>query len=161
MHVLLLAAEAALAAELADAWGSAAAGSVEPAVLPPRSSTAAPSGVFVPLTALGLTAAPPAAPETARLSALAAAADVVVVHLDVLDGEALHAGPLPLVAEVAVGRAVPVVVLAGRAEASRREWSAGGISGVHEVGTDPPRRAAAVARAGRTWAPSWSGDHRA
>ncbi len=155
MHVLLLAADAALAEDLAQAWRSAAAGTVEPAVLPVREAGPVPTGVFVPLSAMGLRTPPPADPGEERLRALTAAADVVVVHLDVLDQTALHEGPLPLVARVAVERALPVVVLTGRAEASRREWSAGGVSGVHEVGTDPESRGASVARAGRTWAPSW------
>ncbi|WP_425956862.1 hypothetical protein [Xylanimonas sp. McL0601] len=157
MHVLLLASQATLAEELAAAWRSAGAGSVEPAVLPSRPAVAAPPGVFVPLSALGLTtAAPVVDPAEARLRKLAAVADVVVVHLDVLDGPGLHEGPLPLVARVAGERALPVVVLAGRSEASRREWSAGGVSGVHEVGADAAARAAAVARAARTWDPQWS-----
>lgn len=155
MHVLLLAAEAALAEDLAESWRSAAAGTAEPAVLPARHAGPVPAGVFVPLSALGLRTAPPADPAEERLRELTAGADVVVVHLEVLDQTALHEGALPLVARVAVERALPVVVLAGRSEASRREWSAGGVSGVHEVGSDPATRAAAVARAGRTWAPSW------
>ncbi|QAY71323.1 glycerate kinase [Xylanimonas protaetiae] len=155
MHVLLLAADARLAGDLAAAWATAAAGSVGPAVLPARSAAPAPSGVFVPVSALGLSRRPSAASEEERLRALVADADVVVVHVDVLDAPALHEGPLPLVARVAGERALPVVVLAGRAEASRREWSAAGVSGVHEVGEEPGDRATAVARAGRTWAPSW------
>ena len=110
----------------------------------------------MPLGALGLTAVPRAAhPAEARLREQVAGADLVVVHLDVLDGGALHDGVLPLVARVAGERALPVVVLAGRSEVARRQWPAGGVSGVHEVGSDPVRRAAAVERAARTWAPGW------
>jgi hypothetical protein len=118
--------------------------------------------VFVPLSALGLsTAVRPPDPVERRLRALSAEADVVVVHLDVLDGEALHGGPLPMAAAVAGERALPLVVLAGRSEVSRREWSGAGVSGVHEVGTvdgsqDAGSRAARVTRAASTWAPRWS-----
>ncbi len=162
MHVLLLAADAPLAEELAGAWRAEGAGAVTAAVLPARSAAAAPAGVFVPLESLGLRAtAGSSDPEEARLRALADEADLVVVHLDVLDGDALHEGALPLVARVAGERALPVVVLAGRAEVSRREWSAAGVSGVHEVGAADGARSDAVGRAARTWAPRWEQGSRA
>ncbi|QAY62923.1 hypothetical protein ET495_06345 [Xylanimonas allomyrinae] len=113
--------------------------------------------MFVPLSALGLATPPPATdPDEVRLRSLLGTADVVVVHVDLLDGAALHEGLLPLVARLAGERAVPVVVLAGVSEVSRREWSTGGLSGVHEVGADVGGRGDAVARAARTWAPRWS-----
>ena len=159
--MLLLADRTALADELAATWRAAATGDVVAAALPARPAAAAhvTAGVFVPLSALGLTTTARAAdPAEVRLRELAADADVVVVHQETLDGDALHEGALPLVARVAGEGALPVVVLAGRAEASRREWSAAGVSAVHEVGDDPVARADAVARAARTWAPSWSAD---
>ncbi|PZR53781.1 hypothetical protein DNL40_06565 [Xylanimonas oleitrophica] len=191
MHVLLLAADAATAETLADAWRAAAAGTVEPAVLPAaepdgderdggRRET---GGVLVPVAALGLTRAHlPAHPQEERLRRLVAAADLVVVHVERLDAAALRAAPLGLAGRVAGERALPVVVLAGRSEVARREWSAAGVSGVHVVGADGPEgglaptpenadgvgdggaaaavadggRAARVARAARTWAPRWA-----
>lgn len=131
MHVLLLAADAPLAEELAGAWRAEGAGAVTAAVLPARSAAAAPAGVFVPLESLGLRAtAGSSDPEEARLRALADEADLVVV-------------------------------LAGRAEVSRREWSAAGVSGVHEVGAADGARSDAVGRAARTWAPRWEQGSRA
>ncbi|WP_159797538.1 glycerate kinase [Puerhibacterium puerhi] len=85
-------------------------------------------------------------------AARVAAADIIVVHLERLDARALHGPPLADVVAAARPGAVPVVVLAGRAEASRREWSAAGLSGVHEVGDDDGDR---VARVAATWAPRW------
>jgi hypothetical protein len=166
VHVLLLAGTDDLARALADAWR---AGSprcdVEPLSLPARPALpaggrapAAPSGVFVPTTALGLASVtpPPPTPAVAALHARAARADLVVVHLDVLDGDALHDGPLAEAARAAAPHAIPVVVLTGRAEATRREWSGAGVSGVHEVGDAAAVDAERVARVARTWAPSWT-----
>lgn len=85
------------------------------------------------------------------LDARVARADLVVVVLDVLDGDALHHGPLPVVAAAAAPHALPVVVLAGTSQAGRREWSAAGVSGVHETGAAPGGRDDAVARVARTW----------
>jgi hypothetical protein len=111
--------------------------------------------VFVPTTALGLASVtpPPLPPEAARLRELAARADLVVVHTGVLDAGTLRSGPVAEATSAAAPYAVPVVVLAGRNEAVRREWSAGGVSGVHEVGDDV---AETVPRVARTWAPSWA-----
>ena len=157
MHTLLLAADATLAEELAAAWRAGAAGTVDAATLPDDGGGAGVvPGVFVPLGALGLASVTDApGPARGRLRALAEGADLVVVHLDLLDGLALHEGALPQVAAVAGELALPTVVLAGRSEVSRRELSAGGVSGVHEVGPSGPGRAAAVARAASTWAPRW------
>ena len=154
MQTLILAADAALADDLAAAWRAGGTGSVDAATLPALPSGGTPAVVFVPLGALGLTAAPAAvAPAEARLRELVAGADLVVVHLDALDGGTLHDGVLLLVARVAGERALPVVVLAGSSDASRREWSGAGVSGVHEVGPGAGPRAAAVERVARTWAP--------
>jgi hypothetical protein len=152
------------AAAVAAAWTAAAPRcTTEPLVVPgarveppdapgPPASSA---GVFVPTTALGLSSVgPPApAPQVALLGERAADADLVVVHVAVLDGAALHAGPVADAARAASPHAVPVVVLAGRSQVSRRELAAAGVAGVHEVGD--PWQAGAVARAARTWAPAW------
>lgn len=172
MHALIVAASrgpdpedpAAGAAALAAAWSVAAPRcAVEPLVLPapdpappapPGEGTPSP-GVFVPTTALGLSSVepPPVAPEVALLRERVTGADLVVVHLRRLDGAALHDGPVADAARAAEPYAVPVVVLAGRSEVSRRELAAAGVVGVHEVGE--PWDTAAVGRAARTWAPSW------
>ncbi|MFC8599665.1 MULTISPECIES: hypothetical protein [unclassified Isoptericola] len=156
MHVLLCVGEDAdtLAPELASAWRAGAPScEVEPVVVPvavaPRHDV--PAGVFVPLDALGLGSVP--APGPGPLAEAAGAADVVVVHLPVLDGTTLHEGLLADAVRAAAPQAVPVVVLAGRSEVSRREWSGAGVSGVHETGPDV---VAATVRVARTWAPSWS-----
>ncbi|RZS60487.1 hypothetical protein EV386_0745 [Xylanimonas ulmi] len=152
----MLASTAAEAEALASVWRTAAAGSVDPAVLPPGPAAPTTPGVFVPLAALGLTTAHATDPAEVRLRELTGLADVVVVHLAALDGAGLHEGALPLVTRVAAERATPVVVMAERSEVSRREWSAGGVSGVHEVGPAGAARDEAVRRVARTWAPRWS-----
>ncbi|WP_407317532.1 hypothetical protein UQW22_13365 [Isoptericola halotolerans] len=153
------------AAAVAAAWSQAAPrGSTEPLVVPagdaaPPASPDGPgpsvAGVFVPTTALGLSSVgPPApAPQVALLAERAAGADLVVVHVRVLDGAALHDGPVADAARAASPHAVPVVVLAGRSQVTRRELAAAGVAGVHEVGD--PWQEGAVARAARTWAPEW------
>lgn len=171
MHVLLLAADPAVADALAAAWRAGASGTAEPAVLPPgparpHASGAAVTGapeqrpaVFVPLAALVRGGVEAVDPHEQRLRALAAGADLVVVHLEVLDGAALHEPPLTVAARAAAAHALPLVVLAGRAEAGRREWSAAGVGGVHEVGllaAEDDAWAARVGRAARTWAPGWA-----
>jgi hypothetical protein len=176
VHALLLAADPRTAAGLAAAWRTGGAGTVEPGELPPAPSPApipaladghrpsapgtGPAPVLVPLSALlrrpGADG-PPARPAPAWAARLAAA-DLVVVHLERLDGRGLHGPPLADVVAAAAPLAVPVVVLAGRCAAARREWSAAGLSGVHEVGSagaDPAARAEQVARAAATWAPRW------
>ncbi|MCK0118341.1 hypothetical protein MWU57_15000 [Isoptericola sp. S6320L] len=172
MHALIVAASggpdpedpAVGAAALAAAWSAAAPRcAVEPLVLPAAEPPPparpgdgpAPVGVFVPTTALGLSSVgpPPVAPEVALLGERMGGADLVVVHVRVLDGAALHSGPAAAAARAAAPHAVPVVVLAGRSEVSRRELAAAGVVGVHEVGE--PWDAASVGRAARTWAPSW------
>jgi hypothetical protein len=116
--------------------------------------------VLVPLSALRRRPGadgPPESPLPAWAARLAAA-DLVVVHLLRLDARALHGPPLADVVAAAAPLAVPVVVLAGRSEAARREWSAAGLSGVHEVGSagdDPTALTEQVARAAGTWAPRW------
>ncbi|MFI2365320.1 hypothetical protein [Promicromonospora sp. NPDC019610] len=96
--------------------------------------------------------APSALPraEQAALTDAAARADVVVAYVTLLDGEGLHRGVVVEAAAAAAPHAVPVVVLTGRSQVSRREWSTAGLSGVHEVADDD------VARVARTWTPGWA-----
>ncbi|GAA1992434.1 hypothetical protein GCM10009718_32720 [Isoptericola halotolerans] len=152
------------AAALAAAWtGAAPRCATEPLVVPvarpaapPSPGAPAPAGVFVPTSALGLSSVglPPVPPHVALMAERAADADLVVVHVRTLDGSALHDGPVADAARAAAPHAVPVVVLAGRSEVSRRELAAAGVAGVHEVGD--PWDPSAVRRAARTWAPPWS-----
>ncbi|MEL7974697.1 hypothetical protein AAG589_02445 [Isoptericola sp. F-RaC21] len=158
MHVLLCVREddASLAPALAAAWRAGAPScDVRTVALPdPPSHDAAEAGragVFVPLEALGLTSATGA--EDGPLTGPAAESDLVVVHVPVLDGTTLREGRVPAAVAAAAPHAVPVVVLAGRSEVSRREWSGAGVSGVHETGADA---VATTARVARTWAPSWA-----
>jgi len=158
MQVLLCVGEDAgpLAPALATAWRDAAPScDVTTVVLPDPTAAGsahpAPAGVFVPLEALGLSSV--AEPEEGPLAAPATASDLVVVHVPVLDGTSLREGRVPAAVAAAAPHAVPVVVLAGRSEVSRREWSGAGVSGVHETGSDA---VTATARVARTWAPSWA-----
>jgi hypothetical protein len=165
VHVLLVAGTEPDARALADAWAAAAPRcAVEPLPvdLPgprpgpgPRAAPPGPAGVFVPTTALGLSSVPQPSvpPALEHLRERAARADLVVVHVAVLDTGALHEGLVAEAARAAAPHALPVVVLAGRDTTTRRERAAAGVSGVHEVGEDP---VAAVPRAARTWTPGWA-----
>lgn len=168
VHVLLLAGSETGARALADAWSAAAPrcsvvpfALVVPGLGPggheagPGERPTPPAGVFVPTTALGLSSVtpPPVPPDVARLRAEVADVDLVVVLADVLDARELHEGLVAEAARAAEPHAVPVVVLAGRDESTRRAWSAAGVSGVHEVGDTPLD---VVPRVARTWAPSWA-----
>ncbi|WP_454858076.1 hypothetical protein [Promicromonospora soli] len=96
--------------------------------------------------------APSALPraEGDALMAAAERADVVVAYVTRLDGDGLHHGVVVEAAAAAAPHAVPVVVVTGRSEVSRREWSTAGLSGVHEVADGD------VARVARTWTPAWT-----
>jgi hypothetical protein len=96
--------------------------------------------------------APSALPrvEGDALTAAAERADVVVAYVTRLDGDELHRGVVVEAAAAAAPHAVPVVVVTGRSEVSRREWSTAGLSGVHEVADGD------VARVARTWTPAWT-----
>ncbi|GAB6938774.1 hypothetical protein ACQP60_20590 [Isoptericola variabilis] len=155
MQVLLCVGEDAdpLARAIATAWREAAPSCDVTTVVLPEAAPAgeAPAGVFVPLAALGLASV--AVPEDGPLAGQAAASDLVVVHVPALDGTTLREGRVAAAVAAAAPHAVPVVVLAGRNEVSRREWSGAGVSGVHETGADV---VAATGRVARTWAPSWA-----
>ncbi|RPF20821.1 hypothetical protein EDD34_1428 [Myceligenerans xiligouense] len=122
----------------------------------------APRSVVVAGTRLTVGAPPPeppgpAAPRSAlppteanALSHAAAASDVVVAWVAVLDAGTLRAGPVAEAAAAAAPHAVPVVALAGRIEVSRRELAAAGVSGAHEV------HDADVGRVARSWTPGWA-----
>ncbi|MGF0117094.1 hypothetical protein ACQFYA_12315 [Promicromonospora sp. Marseille-Q5078] len=162
MHVLLCVGEDddTLGHALATAWRDAAPrcvveavalpGPVPPAGGIPDGDGRAGAGVFVPLESLGLASA---TREESPLDRRVTTADLVVVHVAVLDATTLHEGRVPAAVRAAAPLAVPVVVLAGGSEVTRREWSGAGVSGLHETGTDV---VAATARVARTWAPSWA-----
>lgn len=91
-----------------------------------------------------------------------AEADLVVVGVDELDPFALHGTALAALCELAAELAVPVVVLAGRAPAGRREAMSAGISGLYAMSegfADPGRTREEhllaiedwTARIARTW----------
>jgi hypothetical protein len=176
MHVLLVTAESDAprppaggrtdaSGALADVWRDAAPHCVVERLELPASAaperTAAPvpgaaaerPAVLVPMTELGLrsVASAPAAPHLARLADRVGAADLVVVHVDVLDTAALHAGPVADSAAAAAAHAVPVVVLTGADLTSRRAVAAAGVAGVHDVGA--PWDAGRLARVAQTWCP--------
>ncbi|MFI2487009.1 hypothetical protein ACH47X_08875 [Promicromonospora kroppenstedtii] len=117
-----------------------------PAAVGPRDAGPAHPGPSAPGPA------PSALPraEGAELAGVAAGADVVVAYVTRLDGEGLHRGVVVEAAAAAAPHAVPVVVVTGRSEVSRREWSTAGLSGVHEVAGDD------VGRVARTWSPGWA-----
>ncbi|MGP7961128.1 glycerate kinase [Sanguibacter sp. A247] len=126
---------------------------------------AAGGGVALMLAALGVPLVPAAraVAELADLPARTAAADLVVVVMPRLDGGESHDGVLPVVADGAIERVVPVVVLAGTSLSGRREWSGLGVAAVHETGwstvTDlldddgivRDEAAERIARVARTW----------
>lgn len=97
--------------------------------------------------------APSALPtaEQEVLACAAAQADVVVAYAPRLDGEALRRGVVVEAAAAAADHAVPVVAVTDRSEVTRRQWSAAGLSGVHELADGD------VARVARTWTPGWAG----
>jgi hypothetical protein len=156
---------AAGSAALAAAWRAAAPDCVVEQLVVPGGPAAAPVGpppsttsgarpvVLVPTTALGLRSAvvAPTSPHLARLAERVESAELVVVHVEVLDTAALHAGPVADAAGAAAPHAVPVVVLAGSDRTTRRALAAAGVAGVHEVGD--PWDTARLGRVARTWCP--------
>lgn len=65
------------------------------------------------------------------------AAELVVVAVTALDGDELHDGVAGVVGRAAREAGVPVVVLAGRVEASRRELAAAGVAGAYAAVAEP------------------------
>lgn len=65
------------------------------------------------------------------------AAELVVVAASALDGDELHDGVAGVVGRAAREAGVPVVVLAGRVEASRRELAAAGVAGAYAALPEP------------------------
>lgn len=88
--------------------------------------------------------------------------DLVVTGEGTFDWQSLHGKAVAEVARLAGRAGVPAVVLAGQSTVGRREWSAGGISGVYPVAERPAEVRAALAdpagtlaaraaRVARTW----------
>jgi len=97
-----------------------------------------------------------------------AAADLVVTGEGAFDWQSLHGKVVAAVAEVALARAVPVVVVAGQVAVGRREWAAAGISAAYAVAERPDQVPGAMAdpagtlaaraeRVARTWSPPPAG----
>ena len=94
--------------------------------------------------------------EAADIAGLIGSVDLVVTGEGSFDWQSLRGKVVAGVAAAALERAVPVVVLAGRVEVSRREWITAGVAAAFpaaaELGeshSDGVSRAAA--RAARTW----------
>lgn len=77
--------------------------------------------------------------------ALLEASDLVVTGEGTFDWQSLRAGPVAEVAAAALGRAVPVVVLAGQVLVGRREAKAIGVDAAYPVARDGGELAAALA----------------
>lgn len=83
--------------------------------------------------------------------------DLVITGEGSFDWQSLRGKVVAGVAEAAVPRAVPVVVLAGRVEVSRREWIAAGVVSAFAAAPDDGESAAAgLARAAQRLARTWS-----
>lgn len=106
----------------------------------------------------------PAVARDLGLDAAVADADLVVALTDRFDWRTLRSSLTAEAARAATVRAVPTVLLAGEAEAGRREAMTLGVDGLYPVVEDPRRRArvladpaAAIAartvRVARTWTP--------
>ena len=84
-------------------------------------------------------------------------AGLVVTGEGSFDWQSLRGKVVAGVAALALQRAVPVLVLAGRVEVSRREWITAGVAAAFPCAPEPGEEAAdavvrAAARAARTWA---------
>jgi glycerate kinase len=94
--------------------------------------------------------------EAAGLADLIASADLVITGEGSFDWQSLRGKVVAGVAAAALERAVPVVVLAGRVEVSRREWISAGIAAAFPAAAEPGETPAegvarAAARVARTW----------
>jgi glycerate kinase len=90
------------------------------------------------------------------LGAALEAADLVITGEGAFDWQSLRGKAVAGVAAAALERAVPVLVLAGRVEMSRREWIGAGVAAAFPAAAEPGEDAAAgvsraAARAARTW----------
>lgn len=86
-------------------------------------------------------------------------ADLVLTGEGAFDWQSLRGKAVSGVAAAALVRAVPVVVLAGRVDLTRREWAASGVAAAYPAAAEPGESAAdclarAAARAARTWSRS-------
>jgi glycerate kinase len=82
--------------------------------------------------------------------------DLVVTGEGSFDWQSLRGKVVAGVAAAALVRAVPVLVLAGRVEVSRREWITAGVAAAFPAAAGPGEShhegvARAAARAARTW----------
>ena len=94
--------------------------------------------------------------EAADISGLIGSVDLVVTGEGSFDWQSLRGKVVAGVAAAALERAVPVLVLAGRVEVSRREWITAGIAAAFPAAAEPGEAhrdgvARAAARAARTW----------
>ncbi len=97
--------------------------------------------------------------EAADISGLIGSVDLVVTGEGSFDWQSLRGKVVAGVAAAALERAVPVLVLAGRVEVSRREWITAGIAAAFPAAAEPGEAhrdgvARAAARAARTWSRS-------
>ena len=94
--------------------------------------------------------------EAAGIPGLIDGADLVVTGEGSFDWQSLRGKVVAGVAAASMQRAVPVVVLAGRVEVSRREWITAGVAAAFPAAAErgeSPREGVvrAAARAARTW----------
>ena len=97
--------------------------------------------------------------EAAGLDDLIAGVDLVITGEGSFDWQSLRGKVVAGVAAAALERAVPVLVLAGRVEVSRREWITAGVAAAFPAAAEPGEShsegvARAAARAARTWSRS-------
>lgn len=83
--------------------------------------------------------------------------ELVVTTTEVLDYRALGGSVLASLAEITQRTALPLVVLAGEVQASRREMASSGVSAAYQMNLDTPQPAAGIrdwgSRLARTWSP--------
>lgn len=94
--------------------------------------------------------------DAAGIRAGIASADLVVTGEGALDWQSLHGKVVSGVAAAALEAGVPVLVLAGRIDLTRREWLAAGVAAAFPAAPDPGEApgeglARAAARVARTW----------
>ncbi len=94
--------------------------------------------------------------EAAGIARIIEGVDLVITGEGSFDWQSLRGKVVAGVAEAALERAVPVVVLAGRVEVSRREWITAGVAAAFPAAAEPGEShregvARAAARAARTW----------